>query len=410
MSEAIENIIIGAGQAGLSISYLLTQRGRQNLILEQEAQVGAAWRSKRWDSFHLVTPNWQLRLPGAEYEGAEPDAFMPRDEVIDYIERYRERFRLPVRCGVKATAVERTAGGYRISTDAGTFEATNVVVATGSFQHPKLPAFAADLAPDITQLHSSRYRNPDALPDGAVLVVGSGQSGCQIADELVRSGRKVYLSVGSAGRLPRRHRGRDTVWWLNKLGFYDRTVDKLPSPAARFAGNPHLTGVRGRTLNLHQFARDGMALLGHIESARGDKIILRPDLKESLAKADKFAADIIKAFDDYIAQNGLDAPPEPPLEMRDGYDLEIIRELDLRSAGISTVLWATGYSFDYSLVKLPVLDPYGYPIHTRGITEHPGLYFVGLHWMHTLKSGLFFGVGDDAAHIVSHMLASAPRS
>ena len=241
---------------------------------------------------------------------------------------------------------------------------------------------------------------------GAVLVVGSAQSGCQIAEELYLSGRKVYLCVGSAGRVPRRYRGKDIYEWMLLIGLLDRTVDKLPSPAARFAGNPHVSGKDGgRTLNLHQFFRDGVILLGHIQNGRGNTIQLSNDLKENLAKADKFETDLVKQIDEYIEKNGLKIPPEKLPELRDGYNAEEITELDLNAAGITTIIWAMGYDFDFSLIKMPITDGFGYPIQKRGVTDYPGLFFVGLPWLYKYKSGHLLGIGEDADYIASMIAA-----
>lgn len=404
MAQQIETIIIGGGQAGLATSYYLTQRDRAHIILEQAAQAGSVWRNERWDSFTLVTPNWSFRLPGAEYQDDQPDGFMPRDEIVTRLQQYATRYQLPVRYGVRATSVEPTADGqgYRVSTNQGDLEASNVVVATGLFQQPKIPAFSAALSPQIIQLHSSQYRNPQSLPPGAVLVVGSAQSGCQIAEELYQNGRQVYLCVGSAGRAPRRYRGKDTYEWLLNVGFFDKTAEMLPSPKARFAGNPHLSGRDGgHSLNLHQFARDGVVLLGAAQGGQGDTLWLGGNLKENLAKADRFEAEVVKMIDGYIAQKDIDAPPESLPILRDGYDAPEIMELNLQDAGIAAIIWATGYRFDFSLVKLPIFDSDGYPIQKRGVTAYPGLFFVGLHWLYKQKSGLFVGVGEDADYIAA---------
>jgi putative flavoprotein involved in K+ transport len=405
MVEKIDTIIIGGGQGGLSTSYALKQQGRDHIILEQEDQVAKAWRS-RWDSFTLITPNWMTRLPGAEYQGEKPESFTVRDDVIAYFEEYVERFDLPIRYGIQVTSVEPIEDGYLVSTNEAEYKAANVVIATGLYQQPKIPAFSTHLPSEIRQFHSSEYRNPQALPDGAVLVVGSAQSGCQIAEELYQSGRKVYLSVGSAGRLPRRYRGKDITLWFAEIGFSEMTVDQLPSPKAKFTGSAHGTGKDGgHTINLHQFARDGVVLLGHIQSVQGERIVLAPDLKESLANADKFEANVVKQVDEAIEKLGLDAPIENIPELRDGFDADLIQELDLKSAGITSVIWATGYKFDFSLVKLPAFDEDGYPVQKRGVTEYPGLYFVGLPFLHTSQSGLLSGVGDDAAHVASAIMA-----
>ncbi len=404
----INTIIVGGGQAGLATSYHLLQQNREHLILEQAPQVANGWRNQRWDSFTFVTPNWTIRLPGAEYQDDDPDGYMPRNDIVAFFEQYVERFAFPVRYGARVTSVEQKADGdgFLVKADEATFDAANVVMATGLFQQPKIPPFSADLPAGMMQLHSTEYRNPEALPPGAVLVVGSAQSGCQIAEELYQSGRTVYLCVGSAGRAPRRYRGKDVFEWLNITGFFDRTVDMLPSPRAKFAAVPHLSGQGGgHTLNLHQFARDGVVLLGRIQGVQDSTIKLAPDLKENLTRIDKFEAELVKMIDDYIERNRLDAPEERLPNLRDGFEQEIIEELNLKSVGINTIIWAMGYRFDFSLVRLPVLDSDGYPVQKRGVTGYPGLYFVGLPWLDTLKTGLLLGVGDHAALIASEIAA-----
>lgn len=404
--EKIETIIIGGGQAGLSISYYLCQSGHEHLVLEQANQAANAWRNDRWDSFTLLTPNWSIKLPGNTYRGNNPDGFMTRAEIISLFEKYIENFDLPVQYNtsvIEATRLEN-GEGYRVQTNDKIYQARNVVMGTGQFQKPKVPAFSMNIPANVLQLHSGQYRNLHQLPEGAVLVVGSAQSGTQIAEELYQSGRTVYLCVGSAPCVPRRYRGRDIFSWLSDTGFTDRTVDKLPSAKAKFAGNPHLSGKDGgRTINLHLFARDGIRLLGRILDAENGKINLAANLKENLAKADKAEADLAAMIDQYIEKNGINAPEEFLPKYQDGYDVEEITELDLKAAGINTIIWAMGYSFDYSLVKLPVTDQAGYPIHQRGVTQYPGLYFIGLSWLYKHKSPLLLGVGEDADYIAAHI-------
>jgi putative flavoprotein involved in K+ transport len=404
--EKVQTIIVGGGQAGLSTSYYLCQMGHEHLILEQASRAASAWRNDRWDSFALLTPNWSIKLPGTVYRGNNPDGFMTRAEIVSLFEKYIDNFDLPVQYDTSVTEVTRleSGQGYWVKTSDEIYQARNVVMATGQFQKGKIPAFSANIPADILQLHSGQYRNLDQLPQGAVLVVGSAQSGTQIAEEIYQSGRTVYLCVCSAPRVPRRYRGRDIFSWLSDTGFTERTVDKLPSPKAKFAGNPHLSGKGGgRTINLHLFARDGVRLLGRILTAEEGKIKLAADLKENLAKADKAEADITAMIDQYIEKNGINAPGEVLPEYQDGYGIEEITELDLRAAGINTIIWAVGYNFDYSLVKLPVTDADGYPIHQRGVTQFPGLYFIGLSWLHKHKSALLLGVGEDADYIASYI-------
>ena len=407
MTVRVDTVVIGAGQAGLAISYYLTQQGRSHVVLEKH-RVGEAWRSAKWDSFTLVTPNWAIRLPGFAYAGDAPDGFLPRDEVVRYLEEYVRRFNPPLRLGVEVSSVAGADDGFTVATNAGVFACANVVVAAGLLQKPKVPAISAQLPPHLPQWHTSRYRNAQELPPGAVLVVGSGQSGCQIADELCRHGRKVYLCTGRAGRLPRRYRGQEIFRWAEQIGFLDRHVSKLPSPTARFAANPQLSGYNGgQSLDLHKLAAKGVTLLGRLQNVAGSKLLLGGDLRENVAFADAVAADFTRAIDAYIAQTGIQAPPDDEPLSTAGYEAALITELDLDAAGVASIIWATGYTFDFGWVKFPIFDEFGFPVQERGVTAQPGLYFLGLPWLETIKSGLLIGVGDDAAHIAAHIAARA---
>ena len=404
--EEVETIIVGGGQAGLSTSYHLKQLGREHVIFEQAEKAGNAWRNDRWDSFTFVTPNWSIQLPGAHYDGNDPDGFLPKAEIVAYFEQYVEEFNLPVqyKTFVLEVALLDDGKGYQVKTDGKTYQAKNVVMATGSFQKPKIPAFSVDIPAGIKQLHSGQYRNPGQLPEGAVLVVGSAQSGMQIAEELYQSGRVIYLCTGTAPRVPRRYRGRDIFSWLVDTGFIDQTIDKLPSPKARLGGNPQVSGKNGgHSLNLHQFARDGIKLFGHIAGAQNGKVMFSPDLKENLTKVDKAEKDITGMIDKYIETNGINSPQETLPNLQDGYSAEVITELDLKATNINTIIWAMGYTSDYSLVKLPITDEDGFPIQQRGITQYPGLYFVGMNWLNKRKSAILIGVNEDVEHIVAEM-------
>ena len=402
----IDTVIVGGGQAGLAISYYLKQEGRDHVVLERAAAVANAWRNQRWDSFTLVTPNFQVRMPGAEYNGTDLYGFMSLAEVVKYFDDYVERFGLPIHFEVEVFSVEKTRRGYLVSTSEGNYAAKNVVIATGLYQSPKIPHFSRAIPADILQIHSMQYRNPSSLPEGAVLVVGTGQSGAQIAEELYQNGRKVYLSIGSTGRVPRRYRGKDINHWFTLLGKFDTKVEELQTPQAKFDAHPQISGKNGgESLNLHQFARDGVVLLGHARDIQHGRLIIATDLKETLAKVDQFETTALKTVDEYIERMGLSAPLETVPQLRDGYAQEVITELDLKAAGISTVIWATGYAFDFSLVKLPVVDADGYPIQKRGVTRYDGLYFLGMPWLNSRKSGILFGVGDDAAYLAAHMAA-----
>jgi putative flavoprotein involved in K+ transport len=397
-------LVIGGGQAGLAASAMLTREGIDHVVLEREA-VGGGWH-RRWDSFTLVTPNWTVRLPGAEYDGPDPDGFMPRDEVVAHLERYAERTGAPVVSGVEATEVTEHDGRYRIATTDGRYDARAVIVATGTFQRPKRPSIGSP-APDILDLHSSDYRNPDQLPPGGVLVVGSGQSGAQIAEELNEAGRPVTLAVGRAGRAPRRYRGRDTFRWIEAIGLFERPVEALDSPSERFEANPHVSGKRGgHTLNLHRFARDGIRLVGRMTAIDGRTVRFGSDLRASLAAADEFADGLRTGLDEFIAKAGIDAPPPDPADDhhgREGFDQPETTELDLAAEGIGTILWSAGYAWDFSWVRPARLDEFGYPIQRADYADSRGLYFLGLHFLHRQKSGLLYGVGDEARAIAAYV-------
>ena len=407
----VDTVVVGAGQSGIGMSHFLTQAGRDHVVLERRATLGGGWQD-RWDSFCLVSPNWVASFPGMPYDGPDPDGFMPRDEIAGRVASYAAAVKAPV---ALETAVSRLGvgpgGGFGVETTAGVIEADNVVVATGSFHSPRIPAFAAALPRRIVHLHSHDYRNEAALPPGAVLVVGSGQSGAQIAEELNEAGREVYLSVGSAPRLPRRYRGRDTFAWMDELlrrgpglGVTMPTVDQLPDPAIRFAGNGHLSGHRGgHDINLRAMAASGVVtLLGHLDGIDGERLRLAPDLPKNLAWADAFfGLRMQPSIDRLIELAGIDAPADD----RPTVDFEppVLAELDLAKAGISTVIWTAGYSLDYGWIDLPIFAERGMPVHRRGVTDVPGLYFLGLLWQYNQTSATLFGPTLDGPYIAQAM-------
>lgn len=406
MDESIQTVIIGGGQAGLSLSYYLGQKGCEHVVLEKAAQPGEAWRNQRWDSFTLVTPNWTFRLPGGEYDGDDPRGVMPRQEIVRRFEQYVERNRQPVRYNTCVTSVrpDPSGTGYVLSADGTVYHAKNVVLATGFFQQPRIPAFASSMPPSILQIPSGKYRNPQALPAGAVLVVGSAQSGGQIAEELYQSGRKVYLATGTMTSVPRSYRGKDVFDWLHISGFIDRTPDMLPSPAARSFIAPSITGKNGgHVLNLHQFYRDGVVLLGHARDFVDGKMVFAPDLKENLDKAVQGGAFMLRNIDEYIAKSGLPVPAETLPVERDAYQAPEITQLDLQAEGIQSIIWACGFYFDASPVELPLVDSFGFPLSKRGVTPYPGLYTLGFNWQSKFKSGFLFGVGEDAAELAERL-------
>lgn len=408
--RTVETVIVGAGQAGLAVSSFLQQAGREHLVLDGADAPAHAWRNQRWDSFTLVSPNWSFRLPGAEYDGPDPDGFMDRAEIVRRFDAYAAPLLGNIECRTWVISIKgMDDGGFRIATTNGPIAARNVVIATGEEHRPALPALAGGIGARIAQLHSSAYRNPEQLPDGGVLVVGSGQSGAQIADELQRAGRDVVLSVGNTGRAPRRYRGKDIFDWLyNDIHFFDLTPERFPMPIENFSA-PHVTGARGgATLNLHQFARDGMRLIGHLRSADGMRLGLAPDLHESLAGADGFERTVLQTIDGYIAATGQDAPLEEVEQLRDGFDQPVREQLDLAADGIGSIVWATGFHPDFSMIKLPVFDVGGHPLQNAGSSPHPGLYFVGFPWMPAYRTGTLPGFGGLAQSIAERICTRRP--
>jgi putative flavoprotein involved in K+ transport len=404
MGERVETVVIGAGQAGLATSYFLTARGREHVVLER-GRVGETWRSERWDGFFLNTPNWTLQLPGYGYSGADPDGFAPLAEVVEYVEGYARSFGAPVREGVVVTAVRPREDGFLVEASGDEIEARNVVLATGAFQRPTPPAPGAETATDVLQLHTSAYRRPEQLPAGGVLVVGSGQSGCQITDELREAGRQVWLSVGRCPWFPRRHRGRDILHWTQAMGILDETVDQLPAPEARLVCNPPVSGNDGgHDCHPRWLSQRGVHLVGRVARIERSTAFFEHGLEESLTFGDAFAAELLQAIDGYVASAGLDAPPAhraPEMVVPE----EETESLDLAAEGITSILWASGFRPDYSWIDLALTDAQGWAVQERGVTAHPGLYVVGLNWLYKRKSALLCGVGEDAEHIVGHLVS-----
>jgi putative flavoprotein involved in K+ transport len=393
-------VVVGGGQAGLSAAACLQRRGIRPLVLERN-RIGHAWREQRWDSFCLVTPNWQCRLPDFPYDGDDPEGFMVRGDIVDYVRRFAEATDADVREGVSVERLGERGGRYSLSTTAGEIEAEQVIVATGVYHTPKRHPQAERLPASVLQLDARDYRNPGQLPEGAVLVVGSGQSGCQIAEDLFLAGRRVHLSVGSAPRSPRRYRGRDVVEWLDRMGYYAMPIDQHPEPrVVRSKTNHYLSGRDGgREIDLRRHALDGMRLHGRLRGIGMDEIRFSCDLAAKLEQADAVYCRIRDSIDAYIQREGIEAPQEPPYQpcwqppASDGDRLDLDRE------PLAAVIWCMGYGADFRWIDVPVFDGGGYPVHERGVTSSPGLYFLGLPWLQTWGSGRFSGVGDDAEHL-----------
>jgi putative flavoprotein involved in K+ transport len=402
-NEEVEVLVVGAGQAGVAMSEHLSENGVPHLVLERD-RIAERWRTGRWDSLVANGPAWHDRFPGLEFQDVAADAFATKDQVAAYFEAYAEKIAAPVRTGVEVTSVTRHAGrpGFRVETSDGTIDARFVVAATGPFQRPVIPPIVPDGAVPV-QIHSSDYRNPGQLPEGAVVVVGAGSSGVQIADELRRSGREVYLSVGPHDRPPRSYRGRDFCWWLGVLGLWD-----LDTPAA---GAEHVTiavsGARGgHTVDFRALAALGVRLVGLTDSYDDGALRFREDLAANIARGDASYLALLDAADAYVERNGLDLPEEPQARIL-GPDPEAatdpLLELDLADAGVTSIVWATGFATDYGWLPEDALDENGRPAHRRGVSTEPGIYFVGLPWLSRRGSSFIWGVWHDAQHIAGHI-------
>jgi putative flavoprotein involved in K+ transport len=411
----VDVLIVGAGHAGLAMSYFLTDAGREHVVLERRETLGGGWQD-RWDEFTLVTPNWTSSLPGWDYDG-DPDGFMGRDEIVARVARYADVVKAPVALG---TELRRLAplegGGFRASTSRGELTARQVVVATGSYHTPRVPPLAERISDRVTQLHSHTYRNQAQLPDGAVLVVGSGQTGLQLAEELFEAGRRVFIAVGSAGRVPRRYRGRDLFSWIvdvirhgAEYGVTLPTADQLPDPRRRFSAMPAVTGRHGgHDTNLRQYASDGMTLGGRLAGADGELVRFAGDLDVNLERADRFFDERFREIiDGYIDRAAIEAPPADDDVVT--YTPAELSDLNLREAGVSTVIWATGYGLDYGWIEAPILDGLGYPRNVRGVSVVPGLYFLGLLWLHSQASASLVGPGLDGPNLVEAMSRDTAR-
>ena len=408
-------VIVGGGQAGLSLSHYLKQRGIDHLVLEKHAPTHA-WRDQRWDTFCLVTPNWQCKLPGWEYSGPHPHGFMKKAEIIEYLDGFVKHVDPPLLDHVNVQRVApRAQGGFEVSTSKGEFTAGQVVVASGGYHLPIIPRLAERLPRDIVQVHSEQYRNPQALPPGTVLVVGNGQSGAQIAEDLHLTGRKVVMATGDAPRCARFYRGKDVVDGLADMGYYDMPVHEHPlREGVRDNTNHYVTGRDGgRDIDLRKFAAEGMELYGLLKGLDGDTLRFAPDLVSNLAHADRIYNGINASIDRYIDAHGIAAPPASVYTpvWQPGHERE---SLNLREAGITSIVWCIGFQPDFGWLDAPVFNGRGHPGHVRGVTAQPGLYFIGLPWLHTWGSGRFSGVARDALYLAEQIearnaAAVAPR-
>lgn len=401
--EKIDTLIVGGGQAGLAMSEHLGNQGVPHLILEK-SRIAERWRTARWDSLVANGPAWHDRFPTKEFSNISPDGFPTKDGVVSYLEEFADQIEAPIKCGVEVKAAHRLAdnSGFRVETSEGDIEAKNIVAATGPFQIPTIPPVVPDTAP-VTQMHSTGYRNPELLEDGAVLVVGAGSSGAQIADELLRSGRKTYLSVGPHDRPPRSYRGKDFVWWLGVLGKWQMKTPPL--------GREHVTiavsGAHGgSTVDFRNLASRGMNLVGMTQSYKGGNLTFSPDLAGNIVEGDENYLSLLEEGDVYVEQNGLDLPLEEEAKII-GPDPDCVTnpilDINLAEAGITTIIWATGFVQDFNWLKVDTFDNSGKPIHHRGVSEEPGIYFLGLPWLSMRGSSFIWGVWEDAKYLASQI-------
>lgn len=402
--EMLETLVIGAGQAGIAASEHLTNLGISHLVLER-GRIAERWRSARWDSLVANGPAWHDRFPGLEFPGAHPDEFVTKEKVADYFVAYADKYGAPIREGVEVTEVRKKIGhtGFVVESTAGTFEAENIIAATGPFQKPVMPVVIPDDA-GLMQIHSSRYRNPGELPQGGVLVVGAGSSGVQIAQELMESGKQVFLSVGPHDRPPRTYRGRDFVWWLGVLGKWDASTME--------PGKEHVTiavsGAHGgQTIDFRKLAAGGMILVGRTNTYADGVVSFGSDLVENVTQGDANYLSLLNEADAYIERNGLDLPSEPEAHVMlpdPPCMTDPLRDLDLSEAGVTAVIWATGFVQDYGWMKVGAFASNGKPDHQRGISTEPGVYFVGLPWQSRRGSSFIWGVWHDAKYVADHIL------
>ena len=394
MDRSVDVAIVGAGQAGLATSWFLAQAKVDHVVLDA-GRVAETWRSRRWDSFRLITPNWAIGLPGIAYAGDDPDGYMTRAELIGFFESWAASFNPPVVANTHVSQLEAGSNeGFLLTVAGEQVRARAVVVASGGYQKPHRPAGAESLPSALHQVFAKDYRNPGSLPPGNVLIVGSGQTGCQLAEELHEAGRKVFLACGRCPWVPRRVGSRDIIWWFKESGFFDRTPDKLPSPAARLVGNPQTTGHEGgHDLNFRTLHATGVVLLGRFLGAKGSTLHFADDLAASVDFGDARWADIRGWIDRCCAASGT---PTPDYDIPSPMRIKTRTEIDMVREGIGTIIWTTGYRPEYDWVRFPVFDEMGFPLQVDGQTSVPGLYFMGVHWMRKNKSAILYGVGEDA--------------
>lgn len=398
-------IIVGGGQAGLSMSYFLQQASMSHVVLEKNT-IMHGWKHERWDSFTLVTPNWQCDLPGLPYDGDDPKGFMTGKQTVAWLERFAAKLNAPVREGVTVKMVTTDDNGlYHVSTSDGEYTAEQVVVSSGGYHVPIVPRMAERIPSSVRQVHSVEYKNAAQLPEGAVLVVGSGQSGAQIAEDLHLEGRKVFLATGDAPRVARFYRGKDVVEWLDDMGYYQMSVNEHPlGKNVRNNTNHYVTGRDGgRDIDLRKFALEGMELYGQMTDYDGDNLIFQPNLNANLKTADDTYNNINARIDQWIEKQGIETAEGPSVYSPVWEVPEERTSLNLAESGITSIIWCIGFRPYFGWLDAPVFNGQGHPKHERGVTAQPGLYFIGLPWLHTWGSGRFSGVKQDAEYLCGYM-------
>ncbi|MFZ1813650.1 MAG: NAD(P)/FAD-dependent oxidoreductase [Rhizobiaceae bacterium] len=403
LPEKTDVVVVGAGQAGIAMSEHLRDCGIFHVVLER-GRIAERWRSRRWDSLVANGPAWHDRFPGMEFEEFEPDEFVPKEKVADYFVAYSRMIEAPVFCNVSVDRVTRLSGrdGFHVQTSSGSLEARFVVAATGPFHSPLMPQLVPGDA-NVHQMHSADYKNPGQLGEGGVLVVGAGSSGVQIADELQRSGRNVYLSIGPHDRLPRRYRNRDYVWWMGVLGMWD---DESVPPGKEHVSIAVSGAYGGRTIDFRELAANGITLVGRTAGYKDGTMRFDRDVQTNFENGDTYYLSFLDQCDAHVDSNGLELPQEPSARQLGGTPdcvTKPVLELDLAGAGISTIIWATGYTPDFSWLDADVFKADGKPRHVRGVAPLPGVYFLGLPFMMSRGSSFIYGVWHDAKHIADHI-------
>ena len=409
--KTLDTVIVGGGQAGLAVSYFLQQSGISHVLFEQ-GRIGESWLSGRWDSFQLNTPNIRNVLPGLPYVGSEPDGFWQADKLVGYFQRYAAHFHLPVQTGVTVLSVEREEDGegFLVKTRGqdqaeASVASRSVVIAAGIQRIPKFPSVRSKLPDDIIQLHTAEYRNPQSLPPGAVVVVGSGQSGCQITEDLLSAGGTVYLCTSKVARVPRRYRGRDLVEWWVDTKFWDVTYESLPDKSISRASQPQISGLGryGHTISLQSLASQGVVILGRLLDIESGAMVLGDEAPANVRFADEFSQRVKNDIDTYLTRMNITPPAleDDPADVPDpeATCVSPLRRLNLKGSDIKTVIWATGFTGDFSWVRLPVFDEQQRPVHQWGVSVERGIYFVGFPWLNSRKSGILYGIAEDAQYI-----------